>query len=234
MSFIVRVANHVDDHGAGEDKHVIFTIGDIARWDEADLARRFGKNGRELARLAREQGLTVMFVTHDLEEALYLGDRVIALRGNQAVQLANIEANYKTLIQANSSASEFYKAMANNIGAIQADPKLSDDQRQKAMNTMNTMLKSGLTIIGATANLDLTSLLDFEGAGAINGGTADAAAGADGASGASGTNGADGGGAGALNRSITRRATPGPNTTPPEATLTMARVSSSRSAPLST
>ena len=34
----------------------------------------------ELARLVREQGLTVMFVTHDLEEALYLGDRVLALR----------------------------------------------------------------------------------------------------------------------------------------------------------
>ena len=36
----------------------------------------------ELARLVREQGLTVVFVTHDLEEALYLGDRVIALRAN--------------------------------------------------------------------------------------------------------------------------------------------------------
>ena len=36
----------------------------------------------ELARLVREQGLTVMFVTHDLEEAIYLGDRVIALRSN--------------------------------------------------------------------------------------------------------------------------------------------------------
>jgi len=36
----------------------------------------------ELARLVREQGLTVMFVTHDLEEALYLGDRVVALRAH--------------------------------------------------------------------------------------------------------------------------------------------------------
>ena len=34
----------------------------------------------ELARLVRGQGLTVLFVTHDLDEALYLGDRVIAMR----------------------------------------------------------------------------------------------------------------------------------------------------------
>ncbi len=36
----------------------------------------------ELARLVRDEGLTVMFVTHDLEEAIYLGDRVVALRAN--------------------------------------------------------------------------------------------------------------------------------------------------------
>jgi NitT/TauT family transport system ATP-binding protein len=34
----------------------------------------------EAARLVQEQGLTVLFVTHDLEEAIYLGDRVIALQ----------------------------------------------------------------------------------------------------------------------------------------------------------
>jgi len=36
----------------------------------------------ELARLTADTGLTVLFVTHDLEEAIYLGDRVIALRAN--------------------------------------------------------------------------------------------------------------------------------------------------------
>jgi len=36
----------------------------------------------ELARLVRDESLTVLFVTHDLEEAIYLGDRVIALQAN--------------------------------------------------------------------------------------------------------------------------------------------------------
>ena len=38
----------------------------------------------ELARLVRDDGLTVLFVTHDLEEAIYLGDRVIALQADPA------------------------------------------------------------------------------------------------------------------------------------------------------
>ena len=36
----------------------------------------------EVLRIAAEQQATVLFVTHDLEEALYLGDRIIALYSN--------------------------------------------------------------------------------------------------------------------------------------------------------
>ncbi len=36
----------------------------------------------ELSSLAAATGVTVMFVTHDLEEAIYLGDRVITMRSN--------------------------------------------------------------------------------------------------------------------------------------------------------
>jgi NitT/TauT family transport system ATP-binding protein len=40
----------------------------------------------------REQGLTVLFVTHDLEEALYLGDRVIALRTGPTAERPSLAA----------------------------------------------------------------------------------------------------------------------------------------------
>ncbi len=33
----------------------------------------------EVARLSQEAGVTVVFITHDLEEAIYLGDRVLAM-----------------------------------------------------------------------------------------------------------------------------------------------------------
>ena len=37
----------------------------------------------ELLTLWRQSGVTVVFVTHQLEEALHLGQRVVALRGGQ-------------------------------------------------------------------------------------------------------------------------------------------------------
>jgi len=46
----------------------------------------------ELARLVRDEGLTVMFVTHDLDEAIYLGDRVVALRSNPTPERPSVAA----------------------------------------------------------------------------------------------------------------------------------------------
>ena len=47
----------------------------------------------EVARLAKDERRTVVFVTHDLEEAIYLGDRVIALAANpgRIAEIVSIE-----------------------------------------------------------------------------------------------------------------------------------------------
>ncbi len=46
----------------------------------------------ELLQLVHSQGLTVVFVTHDLEEAIYLGDRVIALRTGPTAERPSVAA----------------------------------------------------------------------------------------------------------------------------------------------
>ncbi len=45
----------------------------------------------ELLQLAAEQRMTVVFITHDLEEAIYLGDRVFALASNPGRIVEKIE-----------------------------------------------------------------------------------------------------------------------------------------------
>jgi NitT/TauT family transport system ATP-binding protein len=47
----------------------------------------------EVSRLAKDERRTVVFVTHDLEEAIYLGDRVIALAANpgRVAEIVSIE-----------------------------------------------------------------------------------------------------------------------------------------------
>lgn len=45
----------------------------------------------ELLQLAAEQRITVVFITHDLEEAIYLGDRVFALAANPGRIVEEIE-----------------------------------------------------------------------------------------------------------------------------------------------
>ena len=63
----------------------------------------------ELARLVRDDGLTVLFVTHDLEEAIYLGDRVIALQadpGPGRPSLARDDRRVASRVRATSSTTK--------------------------------------------------------------------------------------------------------------------------------
>jgi NitT/TauT family transport system ATP-binding protein len=47
----------------------------------------------ELARLQRAEGVTVLFVTHDIDEAVYLADRVVALGGRPGRVRSDVEVD---------------------------------------------------------------------------------------------------------------------------------------------
>ena len=53
----------------------------------------------EVSRLVASTGLTVLFVTHDLEEAIYLSDRVIALRANPTSDNPSLAAMVEVKIE---------------------------------------------------------------------------------------------------------------------------------------
>ena len=83
------------------------------------------------------------------------------LRGEQATNLANIEANYKSLIQTNQSAAVAFDSATKAIAAIMADTYTSQAQKQAAVDTITQLLQSNLNVAGAIGNVDLVSLLDF-------------------------------------------------------------------------
>lgn len=99
-----------------------------------------------------------------LQEAQLEMQKVLqAMKGEQAAEIAGIEGAYKNLIQTNASASSFYSDITKQLSLIYADPNMTAEQKGIAAKNISSMLESGLTIIGAVADLDLAGLLDFTG-----------------------------------------------------------------------
>ena len=64
---------------------------------------------------------------------------------NSRETLANIEANYKQLMQVNSSAGSMYEQVMKNISDIQGNKDISD--KQGAINSQLSWLRSGMGMI---------------------------------------------------------------------------------------
>lgn len=77
--------------------------------------------------------------------------------------LANIEASYKTLMQSSASASDLYKQMVLNASNIMSSTTMDAAAKQQAIKNQVALLNSGLGVIGKISNLDLDSLLSFDG-----------------------------------------------------------------------
>lgn len=76
-------------------------------------------------------------------------------------QLSDIEASYKTLMQSEASASSLYQQSVKNISEIMMNPDLTAAAKTAAVNNQNSLLQTGMKIIGKMGNLNLDSLLTF-------------------------------------------------------------------------
>lgn len=68
-----------------------------------------------------------------------------AMDVNSREQLANIEANYKQLMQVNSSAENMYNQVMKNISDIQGNKDIAD--KGSAINSQLAWLRSGMSMI---------------------------------------------------------------------------------------
>jgi hypothetical protein len=84
--------------------------------------------------------------------------------------LVNIEANYKTLMQASQSASDLYQQTVDAISKLQNNKDLDAASRNKLIEQQTQLLQSGMNLIGNMNNLNLGSLLDFSSVNAAGAG----------------------------------------------------------------
>jgi len=78
------------------------------------------------------------------------------------VQLADIQATYQNEMQANASAGQLFNQTMSAINNIQQSTTMDAATKKASTDQQIALLKSGLTLDGAIANLNLTPVLNFK------------------------------------------------------------------------
>lgn len=83
------------------------------------------------------------------------------MKGEQATTLADIEAQYKTLVQTSASAATYFAYTTQALTAVLGDPNTSQEQKDGAVAFFTDQLAGFLAVEGGIADVDLTGLLNF-------------------------------------------------------------------------
>lgn len=116
--------------------------------DAANQSRQLGAQSENTVRLQELTG----------EQALEQQE----LRGAQSKELAQIEAQYKQVMQTNDSAARLMSQISASVGEILKEPNMGKEQKDQLMQKQIDLLKNGLAVIGGISNLDLKGLLVFD------------------------------------------------------------------------
>jgi len=83
------------------------------------------------------------------------------LRGTQALAVAQVEATYKGLMQANDSAARSFTQISAAITEILINPNMDQTQKQSQVDKQVQLLEVAMAVYGGAAGVDLVGLLDF-------------------------------------------------------------------------
>lgn len=83
--------------------------------------------------------------------------------------LSQVQANYQTLMQANTSSSQLFSNITQNIMNIQNNANLTGTTKADAINQQLSFLKTGMGISGAINSLNLSGLISFSNPGGSSG-----------------------------------------------------------------
>jgi len=82
---------------------------------------------------------------------------------NNKIAVMNIEAQYKNEMQANVTASKLFSDTMSALSIIQKDTTMNAATKQRNIDQMISMLKTGMNMAGTISNLNLGAVLDFSG-----------------------------------------------------------------------
>jgi len=132
------------------------------------LTAQKGEIDRQLQAASAEQQSTLQSERFAQQSQLNINSDAAAyvrqqLQGDQAAQLADIEGSNRVLLQSNAGAASLYTGTMGSIASIMGNPDLKPDDKNKAVGVYQDLLRSGLSVIGSSANVDYVSLLNWGG-----------------------------------------------------------------------
>lgn len=114
----------------------------------------------------QENTLLAQKLDQNFKEALSSADaqtrvQLQTMQGQTQQQLANIEADYKTLMQTSQSLSDSYRSVVSSIAGIVVDQNMDAAGKATAINGMLGQLRVMANAVGSVNGVDLGNLLDF-------------------------------------------------------------------------
>lgn len=130
------------------------------------LGNQQAQTQRYTADLAAKTQTDMQAVDNAFKTTFQTADTAAKLKLQEAHDLvtkdiAQVEANYKTLMQSSASATEVYRTTMSNIANIFADTSISAGDKATVINGYLGWMKQSMNLIGSVNGVDLTGLTDF-------------------------------------------------------------------------